>query len=356
MLKLLYIAEGLDRSETAMIEAMQSRGHQTQLLLADSADPNQPIPAKVSVARIPLSGRYNGPSIRKIRSVIKTTTPDIIHTLRNNRPLTNTLVAAIGQPKPAIIAYRGTVGHLSLWDPAARLSYLNPRINAIVCVSEAVRQYLLTRRIPPHKLITIHKGHRSQWYRSLEPHDRQSMQIPQDCFLLCCAANMRPVKGIRYLINALHHLPDHVHLLLIGEVQDPAIKDAAQDPMLQPRLHFAGFRDDATQLIGMADAFVMPSTHREGLPRAVIEAMAQAIPPIVTQVGGMPELVIDHQSGLQVSPRNAKAIAEAALKLIHDPHLATTLGQQARERIEGPFSIEHSIDRTEQLYKRLTST
>jgi glycosyltransferase involved in cell wall biosynthesis len=86
------------------------------------------------------------------------------------------------------------------------------------------------------------------------------------------------------------------------------------------------------------------------LPKVVIEAMAYGIPPIVTNSGGSPELVEDGVSGLVVAPGDAKAIAEAIVRLIRDPTLRLTMGKGARERIATHFRIEDTIQRTLELY------
>ena len=91
--------------------------------------------------------------------------------------------------------------------------------------------------------------------------------------------------------------------------------------------------------------FVMPSVDREGLPRAVIEAMAQSVPAIVTRVGGMPELVEDRVSGLVVPPRDPAALATAIVSLAMNGTRRAHYGAAARARIESHFSITRTVER-----------
>jgi glycosyltransferase involved in cell wall biosynthesis len=99
------------------------------------------------------------------------------------------------------------------------------------------------------------------------------------------------------------------------------------------------------------DVFVLPSLRREGLPRAVIEAMAYRTPPIVTNCGGSPELVEDGVSGLVVPPGDDGAIANAVRKLAADPAVREDMGKAARERIRLHFNIENTIRKTLKLYQ-----
>ncbi len=168
---------------------------------------------------------------------------------------------------------------------------------------------------------------------------------------------MRPVKGVDVFLRAMASLPPdaNVHVLLIGEVRDNAIMAMANDPTITKRVHFTGYRKDAPVLAGACNAFVMPSVEREGLPRAVIEAMAQRVPAIVSNVGGMPELVEDGLSGLVIPPRDHKALASAIMALVTEPERCKALGEAARFRIETVFNIDTTIEKMEALFESASS-
>ena len=181
-----------------------------------------------------------------------------------------------------------------------------------------------------------------------------ALGIPADAIVAGFVGNIRPVKGVRYLLEAMSKMnPDlNVHLLLVGTIRDPAIERMAKR---NDHVHCVGFRRDATQLIGACDLTVMPSIEREGLPKAVLEAMAQGVAPIVTRVGGLPELVEDGTSGLLVPPRNAPALCEAITSLATDTHLRKRLGDAAKARIEGPFNIAQTVEKTLAFYQQVLS-
>ncbi len=303
-----------------------------------------------------LQSKVSFSAMRTLRRLIAEVKPDIVHSFAG-RGLSNALLATLGKPVMHV-AYRGTMGHLSRWDPTSWITFLNSRVRAIICVSDAVRQYLLSIGIPPSRLRTIYKGHDCAWYTQKQKADLSTLGIPLDAFIVGYTANMRPVKGADVLLEALRYLPatSHIHALLIGEVRDPVITALGAEPSVAPRAHFAGFRADAAALVSACHAIVMPSREREGLPKSVIEGMAQGICPVVSRVGGMPELVKDGECGLIVPPSNATALAQALRQLELDRALCSQLGSAAKKRIETKFNISATIKAHLQVYTELLST
>jgi glycosyltransferase involved in cell wall biosynthesis len=122
------------------------------------------------------------------------------------------------------------------------------------------------------------------------------------------------------------------------------------------RIHFTGYRNDAPAIAAASDVFVLPSTEREGLPRAVIEAMAYGVAPIVTNVGGMPELVEKGVSGLVVPPKDAAALGAAIEQLFRNPKSTKQFGQAAQARIENHFHTSQTVRETSELYRSLVGS
>ena len=99
----------------------------------------------------------------------------------------------------------------------------------------------------------------------------------------------------------------------------------------------------------------MPSIAREGLAKAAIEAMSKGVATIVTNVGGLPELVLDGVCGLVIPPSNPDAIADAILRLSNDTNLRNTLAASAPQRIQEHFHIDTTIHKTFDVYQSLLS-
>jgi glycosyltransferase involved in cell wall biosynthesis len=162
---------------------------------------------------------------------------------------------------------------------------------------------------------------------------------------------------VEVLIEACESLPIDapIHVLLVGNMDSPDLTARIGASPYRDRIHVLGFRADAPAVIAGCDAAVLPSIKREGLPKTVIEAMAYGVPPIVTDCGGSPELVVDGVSGLVVPVRDPLAIGRAIRKLYEDAGLRARLGRAARERIRNDFRIEDTIARTLALYRSLAA-
>ena len=357
-LKVLYTTQSIDRSEAALLGGLSRMGHDVVMAcFPETARQEELTEEGVRVEFVPVKHRMDIAARGPLRRVISQLGPDIIYA-PSNVTLANALRATSGRfkgmGKIPVIGYRGTIGHISRLDPAAWMTYLNGRLACIVCVSEAVRRYLKSAGVPSAKLATIPKGHDADWYGRKSADARSGEGIPRDAFVVGFTGNMRPVKGVIYLIEAMRHLPDslNIHLLLVGEVRDRQVTSHLESSPARKRIHATGYRKDAASLAGASDVFVMPSVDREGLPRSVIEAMSCGVPPIVTRVGGMTELVINGENGIVVEPRDSRALARAILELAQDRDRRVRLGQRARARIVEHFNIESMISSTAELFER----
>jgi glycosyltransferase involved in cell wall biosynthesis len=200
--------------------------------------------------------------------------------------------------------------------------------------------------VPPERLVTIYKGHAAEWYEGQPAVHLGQFGVPPGVPVVACTANMRPVKGVDVLIEAFQFVAaqTEAHLLLIGEVRDVRLERLVERGGLRQRVHFTGYRIDAPAIVRSCDVFVMPSRAREGLPKAVLEAMAQGVPPVVSAVGGLPEVVRDQVSGLVVPPAAPRPLAEAVIRVVNDTQLRTMLSRGARATVAGDFSIERTVE------------
>jgi glycosyltransferase involved in cell wall biosynthesis len=358
-IKALCVTQDPDRPTVATFIGLHEAGVDVSVVCPPGRASDELSRAGVTLVDGPFFDRIDKRSIREIRHKLIDGEYDILH-LFSNRALQNGLLATRGMPI-RIVAYRGIVGNVSFWNPVSWMRFLNPRIDRIICVADAVRDYFLKMRpaflrLPASKLVRIYKGHDPGWYRA-EPADLGTIGVPADAFVVTVVANYRPRKGIEVLIDALETLPRTwpVHLLLVGNMDAPALSRKIAKSAIADRIHRTGHRDDAPALTAASDVFVLPSIRREGLARSLIEAMAYARPVIATDCGGSPELVVDGESGIVVAPGDAVALARAVTKLYEDPALRQRLGAAARERIARDFRIEDTIAQTLAVYRSLVA-
>jgi len=144
-----------------------------------------------------------------------------------------------------------------------------------------------------------------------------------------------------------------VHWILVGDGELRGELEAqAQRLGLVSHVHFTGWRDDVAEMLALADVFVLPS-ESEGFGRVLVEAMAMGRPVVATNVGGIPDIVLDGETGLLVEPANAAALADAVRALVDEPARAARLGAAGRVRAESTFSLGAHVDAVERVYEEV---
>lgn len=192
---------------------------------------------------------------------------------------------------------------------------------------------------------------------SVAPEDAAACRIelglgPDDP-LVVHVGNIRPGKGHDILIEAAKHLPDNVAVVSIGAEKwdgDLArVRRASSDVGVAGRMRFLGRRRDALSFIAAADVYVNPADH-EGLPVTILEAMALGRPVVATEVGGVPSVVRDGETGILVQPQQPEELAAAIRGLLGDPSRSRDLGAEARRLVEEEYGLEPMIRAFEQVY------
>jgi len=290
-------------------------------------------------------------TIKKMNAILKEKDIDICYAF-NSKTIPNAAFACIGT-KAKLVAYRGTTGGLYRHDPTAYLTQLHPRVDAIVCVSDAVQKDV-KQRVWKNKqnVVTIYKGHQLDWYKVV-PTQRSEFGLSEKDIIAVCAAHVRPSKGISLLLQATHFIdnPD-VHLILAGSGYEPYFNEMKASPMAD-RIHYVGHRTDIPSVMAMADFQVQPSVSGEGLPRTIIEAMANATTSIVTTTGGSPELVSDGETGYIVEAGNVQAFAKAMNKLSSSKERIQLMSTAAQQRLNEKFNAENTVKQHLALFEKL---
>jgi glycosyltransferase involved in cell wall biosynthesis len=164
---------------------------------------------------------------------------------------------------------------------------------------------------------------------------------------------LRTVKGHDVLIDAApavlaRHPGVRFDVIGGGPLLD-TLRARASSRGVADAFTFFGHREDVRERLADADAVVLPS-RSEGLPNAILEAMAAGRPVVASAVGGVPDVVTDGVTGLLVPPEDPAALAAALTRLADDPALADRMGVAARRAAETDFSFERMVDACERLY------
>jgi glycosyltransferase involved in cell wall biosynthesis len=243
---------------------------------------------------------------------------------------------------PAVHTFHGL--HYERYAAPVRAAYLalERRLSAatrvVVNVSRAQEQEGLARRLftaRQSRVILNGVDVARLGARALDRWDaRAALGLPQSAAVVGTAARFDDVKRLDLLLRAAA-APGATHALaLIGAgPEEPALRRLAHDLRLGPRVTFAGEVPEAARLFAAFDVFAAPS-RKEGLPLAVVEAMALGLPVVGTRVGGIGDVILDGECGLLVPPEDPGALAEALVELGLDAGRRAKLAAGARPRAE----------------------
>jgi glycosyltransferase involved in cell wall biosynthesis len=189
------------------------------------------------------------------------------------------------------------------------------------------------------------------------PKIRDGLGVARDEKIVLFVGRFHPVKGIRYLIRALGTLsqkrPD-IRLVLVGDGEErSALEALATELNLQERISFTGqiSYGQVPEYMAASDILVLPSLS-EGLPLAIIEAMASGLPIVATWVGGISEIVQEGVNGFLVAPKNPEALAEKIVILMEDSDLRRRIAQNNINEVK-KYSWEIITTKLEKLYKSI---
>jgi len=293
-------------------------------------------------------------NIMLAKRVIKEKSIDIVYATAS-RSISNAIFACMGT-SVKLVTYRGTTGGLYRYDPSAYLNALNPRIDGVVCVSESVERHVKKQLISKKtKTITIYKGHNVSWYDQA-PADLEQFGTSKENFNIAFIANVRPHKGLIYVLQAAKELSDlkDLHILLIGDKisQEPYISEIKNSGMSE-RIHITGFRSDVPSIISSCDVLVHASTRKEGLPRVILESLASGTPVIASANESSLEIIEDGINGFIVPIKDAKAIAQK-IRDLHDSHQTLqSLKEHAKDVIKGKMSHETTVKKYIEYFNKL---
>jgi glycosyltransferase involved in cell wall biosynthesis len=205
-------------------------------------------------------------------------------------------------------------------------------------------------KIPPHKLTVVFDGIKIERFEhppNATP-DLSGATRP----IVMTVARLDRQKGQTFLLQAAALVPEAT-FVLVGDGPDRAmLEQQARQLNVADRVIFLGTRQDLPELLASCDLFVLPSLY-EGLPLAVMDAMAAGKPVIGTTVTGTEQIIKDHETGILVPPGQPRPLADAIRLLLSDPQLALTLACAGQKRVREEFSAEAMVHGVTQVYEEL---
>lgn len=256
-----------------------------------------------------------------------------------------------------VITMHGGRYYAEQWRRRAALRWAARHSGVVVAVSRATADDLRrTLRLPHDRVVVVPNG--IPFRRGDRARVRGELGVRDDRgeLLLVAVGNLYPVKGHRVLLRALGMLVDHAtlppwRLAVCGRgEEEAALRALAAELGITDRVHLLGLRGDVTDVLAAGDCYVMPS-RSEGLPLALVEAMAAGLPIVASRVGGIPEVVSDGVEAVLVPPDDPAALASALAALLRDAPRRAELGAAAEGRARREFDVRVMGDAYERLYR-----
>lgn len=247
-----------------------------------------------------------------------------------------------------------------LWKRALvkRISY--NWVDKVVTVCRANVPYLVENQsVPREKVAVIHNALAREYgtkVRGSGEEVRRDHGIPLDRPVIAFVGNLISYKGLSQVAEVLSNLPDVPwHLVVAGDGSDRGPAEAIlRKANRADRATFLGSvpAETVEKVLGACDVLTLPSA-LEGMPYVILEAMACSLPVVATRVFGIPEMVVDGETGLLIELGDSRALGAALAKVLTDPALRGEMGRRARERFEQLFTLDRQLGAIQDLYTSL---
>jgi len=257
---------------------------------------------------------------------------------------------------PLIISNRRDMGFWRSSIHVAAYRLINPWVKKVIVNASPMRDHFIkTEGLPSNKFEVVYNGVDLPDAQALPSKEtiRSQFSISKEDLILMHVANLKPVKGHTYLLEAFKGVlvrHPNIKLFLIGEdTTAGAVQRQAEQLGISQQVLFMGKYPDVKSLLPAADICLLPSLS-EGMSNSILEYMAAAKPVIATNVGGNPELVENGFNGILVEKENSRQLQEAIVTLIENPQLRATMGQNGLKKARQFFSMNAMIAKYERLY------
>lgn len=241
---------------------------------------------------------------------------------------------------------------------------LAPLTDRFIAVCRAEREALLAVNVghPEMAQVVWNGVHvaRFQNIRLDRPAWRAALSIPLGALLITTICRLYKPRDFETLLRAFRLVADAystAHLLIVGDGPlRPQIEQQIGALSLSQQVTLSGWRGDLPDVYAASDVYVLTTWGWEGLPLTVLEAMSAGLPVVATGAGGVPEAVVDGETGLLVARHDVERLAEALRTLIEHPVQRRTMGAAGRARAEIHFTIEHMVAKTTTIYAKLATS
>ncbi|MBQ8894537.1 MAG: glycosyltransferase family 4 protein [Clostridia bacterium] len=296
-------------------------------------------------------------AVKEYKRIIRAEKPDIVHT---HSSFSGKLAAWL-LGVPVRIYTRHCVfdmpRRLTTFPGKQIAGFINNTLaTGVIAVAHAARDNLVDTGVDPRKITVIINGVEpmKQLTEQEKQAFRRSLGFGEEDFICLLSARMEDYKGHAYLLETAKLLKDQpVKFILMGDGSCRAeLEQKAAELGLESAVHFTGFVLDVVPYCNICDLNLNCSYGTEASSIALAEGMSLGKPMVVTDFGGNPYMVTDGRNGLLVPKKDAKAMAEAILKIVRDPALYDRLSAGALAEYENKFNARAMTAQLERLYEQ----
>ena len=344
---------GGEQQTAYLVQVLSAPGQRVYL----AAHPDSALLARIhpsphlTCVPLALRGEWDIPSAWGLSRLIVSENIDIIHAHTGHAHTLACLARRMAGRGRVIVSRR--VAFPPRKNPISRLKYRCP--DRYIAISDCVAQALLAFGVSKSKIAVVHSGIDMQRFTE-EPLPRAEFGVPEGVPLLGAVGSLVEAKDHATLISAMRILVDTdplIHLVIAGE--GPLRADLEAQILrlgLEDNIQLLGHRTDIPQLLSALDVFVMSSVS-EGLGTSVLDALASSLPVVVTQAGGIPEMIHNEETGLLVPTGNAEALAEGILRLLRDGTAAQQMAERGKALLTEKFTVETMVRGTVDVYNEV---
>jgi len=335
---------------------LRARGH--HVVVATRPSPlwrQKTAEANIPHIALPMSHELDMRSVVGIVRLLREHRIQIVH-CHKGRARTLALLAGLFEKIPVLILNRGVSFPLGPWN---RLGYTTGRVTAVVAVSQSIKRGLVAAGVPMEKIEVIYSGtDTDRFHPGVDGgRVRSELGLQPDHFLVT-QIGVRSWRGNDDVLDAMARVAQAAppaRLLIVGAppARIVSLGEKARERGIGDVTRVLGHREDIPEILAASNVTVDASYAGLGLTGSLRESLAVETPVIGTNLEGIPELVLDGETGLLVPPRNPEALAQAILRVIENPTRAKAMARAGRKRVEALFSTRLKVEKTEALYTRL---
>jgi glycosyltransferase involved in cell wall biosynthesis len=314
------------------------------------------------------AGGLNLPLIWSMAKTIRAAKPDLLHVQGlQNEGFHGVMAGVLAGCPRILISVHGFMGDIrfprSKWGQVRRWivsKVLEPITLSLVDGIYCVCEYAAKRpEIAHHAAKSFGYVHNAipafRLAKGTPPVSREELGLPVGILVGATICRVTREKGLFDLCDALGLLRSQglqIKHVIVGDGEDSRELNEYAERVAPGVCVFVGTRHDVIDVLEVCDYFVFPSLH-ENLPFAILEAMSCGKAIVATSVGGVPELIVDGESGLLVPPSDPAALAAAILRVLRDDDLKQRLGENAKKRAETNFSLDGYVEEMTHVYNMM---